>query len=264
MPVGLLRGVRPRLELFAWRRGRPGALRFSAGLVRVQVGARRAACRWTARSALAARLDETRFKLTVSVRGPGRVISSPSGIACASRCTATFSRGVTRCSSGTTGQGGEACPLGRRLQGLADLHVANDCGSRGDGAVPALRRPCGTHGIQARVLKMMYAGCGFAPAKHPAPSAVAAEFPGALLLCRQRVRPALDRTGISPLGYWCPKVRIGVRFGPSRCNGSASVRTCPPAPVGRPAPRGGEWLPSPQRTVLTSIEKETEDLRGCF
>jgi hypothetical protein len=33
------------------------------------------------------------FKLTVSVRGPGRVISSPSGIACASRCTASFSRG---------------------------------------------------------------------------------------------------------------------------------------------------------------------------
>ena len=83
----------------------------------------------------------------------------------------------TRCSPGATGQGGEACPLGRRLQGLADVHVANDCGSRCDGAVPALRRPCGTHGIQARVLKMMYAGCGFAPAKHPAPSAVAAEFP---------------------------------------------------------------------------------------
>ena len=35
-----------------------------------------------------------RFKLTVSVRGPGRVMSSPPAIACASRCTATFTRGV--------------------------------------------------------------------------------------------------------------------------------------------------------------------------
>ena len=34
------------------------------------------------------------FKLTVSVRGPGRVVSSPSGIRCASRCTATFNRGA--------------------------------------------------------------------------------------------------------------------------------------------------------------------------
>jgi dipeptidyl aminopeptidase/acylaminoacyl peptidase len=34
------------------------------------------------------------FKLSVSVRGPGRVVSSPPRIACASRCTATFSRGA--------------------------------------------------------------------------------------------------------------------------------------------------------------------------
>ncbi len=34
------------------------------------------------------------FKLTVSVRGPGRVMSAPPGIACAPRCTATFSRGA--------------------------------------------------------------------------------------------------------------------------------------------------------------------------
>ena len=34
------------------------------------------------------------FKLTVSVRGPGRVVGSPSGIRCASRCTATFNRGA--------------------------------------------------------------------------------------------------------------------------------------------------------------------------
>jgi hypothetical protein len=27
-----------------------------------------------------------------------------------------------------------------------------------------------------RILKLMYAGCGFAPPKHPGPSAVAAEF----------------------------------------------------------------------------------------
>jgi hypothetical protein len=34
------------------------------------------------------------FRLTVSVRGPGRVVTSPPGISCASRCTALFSRGT--------------------------------------------------------------------------------------------------------------------------------------------------------------------------
>ena len=34
------------------------------------------------------------FKLTVSVGGPGRIVSSPPGIACASRCTASFRRGA--------------------------------------------------------------------------------------------------------------------------------------------------------------------------
>jgi hypothetical protein len=34
------------------------------------------------------------FKLIVSVRGPGRVVSSPAGIACAPRCKASFTRGT--------------------------------------------------------------------------------------------------------------------------------------------------------------------------
>jgi hypothetical protein len=34
------------------------------------------------------------LRLTVSVRGPGRVVSRPARIACPSRCTATFSRGT--------------------------------------------------------------------------------------------------------------------------------------------------------------------------
>ena len=53
-----------------------------------------------------------------------------------------------RCSAGATSQGGEACSLGRRLQRLADLHVPNDCGSRGDGTVPALREECGAQGTK--------------------------------------------------------------------------------------------------------------------
>jgi hypothetical protein len=33
-------------------------------------------------------------KLTVSVAGPGRVLSTPRGISCAGRCSATFERGM--------------------------------------------------------------------------------------------------------------------------------------------------------------------------
>lgn len=43
---------------------------------------------------VAASFGRDRFKLTVSVKGPGRVVSSPSGIACVSRCTTSFRRGA--------------------------------------------------------------------------------------------------------------------------------------------------------------------------
>jgi hypothetical protein len=39
-----------------------------------------------------ASFGKSTFKLTVSVRGPGRVVSRPPGIACRPRCTASFSR----------------------------------------------------------------------------------------------------------------------------------------------------------------------------
>ena len=41
-----------------------------------------------------ASFGQSTFKLAVSIRGPGRVVSSPRRIACVSRCTASFNRGT--------------------------------------------------------------------------------------------------------------------------------------------------------------------------